>query len=124
MNKVGRLPAVLAAFMSLSSPALADAKLQALGRHLAQECTTCHKPDGANAAIPPLAGLEVDYFVQTMNFYKDGARNNPVMVSVAQSLDPEQIKALALYFASLPVAGKPAGDAAKPIGNVTKTKKP
>jgi cytochrome c553 len=37
-----------------------------------------------------------------MKFYKDGARTNPVMVSVAGSLNDEQIKALATYFGSLP----------------------
>ena len=37
-----------------------------------------------------------------MKFYKDGARTNPVMVSVAGSLNDQQVKALATYFGSLP----------------------
>jgi cytochrome c553 len=40
-----------------------------------------------------------------MAWYKDGARPNPAMRSVAGSLDDQQTEALALYFASLP---KPA----------------
>jgi len=95
----------------------ADEKRLALGRHLAQECTTCHKPDGTNKAIPTIVGLEVDYFEQTMDFYKSGARNNPAMVSVAQSLDAEQVKALALYFASL---SKPGG---APLPTIVSKKK-
>jgi cytochrome c553 len=81
--------------------------LKALGRHLAQECTPCHRLDGADTGIPTIIGLEPDYFIETMSFYKNGRRNNPAMVSVAQSLDDRQIKALALYFATLRQPGAP-----------------
>jgi cytochrome c553 len=76
--------------------------LKALGQHLAQECTPCHRLDGQDSGIPPIAGLAPEYFIETMSFYKNGQRNNPAMVSVAQSLDDRQIKALAQYFATLP----------------------
>ncbi|MCL4767909.1 MAG: c-type cytochrome [Hyphomicrobiaceae bacterium] len=75
--------------------------LMALGRHLAQECASCHRLDGGDNGIPPIVGLEADYFIETIGFYKSGERDNPAMVSVAQSLDDEQIKALSLYFGSL-----------------------
>jgi cytochrome c553 len=83
----------------------------ALGRHLAQECTTCHRLDGHDNGIPSIIGLEADYFVETLNFYKNGQRTNPAMVSVAQSLDDEQIKALSLYFGSLQKPQPPASSA-------------
>jgi cytochrome c len=89
--------------------------LVALGKHLSQECTTCHKIDGSSSTIPPLVGLEADYFEQTMGYYRDGARPNAVMISVAKSLSEEETKALALYFASLPKPGlelKPGAAAA------------
>ena len=41
-------------------------------------------------------------FVATLKFYQAGKRTNPVMVSVANSLNEEQLNALAAYFASLP----------------------
>jgi cytochrome c553 len=83
-----------------------EAKLKALGRHLAQDCTSCHQPDGrGGGAFPSITGWEVDSFVRTLKLYQDGARTNPVMVSVARSLDEEQVRALALYWASQP---KPA----------------
>ena len=44
--------------------------------------------------------------VETMRFYQSGARDNPVMVSVAKSLDEEQLRALAIYFGSLKPAPK------------------
>lgn len=76
--------------------------LMALGRHLSQECTSCHRNDGVHNGIPSIAGLDPAYFVETLNLYRRGERTNPVMVSVAQSLDDEQIAALSLYFGSLP----------------------
>jgi cytochrome c553 len=82
-----------------------DARTIALGRHLAQECTTCHRIDGADNGIPSIVGQDPDYFAETFGYYRSGARTNPVMMSVAQSLDDAQVKALAAYYASLP---KPA----------------
>jgi len=79
-----------------------DAKLLAYGRHLASECTTCHRIDGMDNGIPSITGWDISEFVQTIGFYKSGARNNQVMESVAQTLDDDQVKALAAYYASLP----------------------
>jgi cytochrome c553 len=92
------------------APALADPKSFAYGEYLSQQCTSCHRIDGrAGRGIPPIVGLEVDYFVTTMKFYQTGARDNEAMVSVAKSLDEEALKALAIYFGSLkPAAKQPA----------------
>lgn len=90
------------ALVTLGGPTRADEALMALGRHLSQECTTCHRMDGADNGIPTLVGLEADYFVETIGLYRNGRRDNQAMVSVAMSLDDEQIKALSLYFGSLP----------------------
>lgn len=75
--------------------------LMRLGEHLAQECTSCHRIDGKDNGIPSIVGLEPEYFVNSLTFYRDRERTNPIMVSVAESLDEEQIRALALYFGSL-----------------------
>jgi cytochrome c553 len=72
------------------------------GRHLAAECTSCHRIDGTDNGIPSIIGWDVAEFVQTMAWYRDGARPNPAMRSVAGSLDEQQTEALAVYFASLP----------------------
>jgi cytochrome c553 len=91
-------------------------KLMALGRHLAQECASCH--GAGSSAIPPLAGRDAESLVQALEAYRRGERTNPAMVSVAQSLDDEQIRALALFFASLEGApegpGKAAAGGARP----------
>jgi cytochrome c553 len=89
-----------------------DAKQKRYGQHLAQECTACHRVDGVANGIPSIAGWDVETFVATMQFYKTGARTNPVMVSVVGSLDDEQIAALAAYYGSLPKPGRANGKAA------------
>jgi cytochrome c553 len=79
-----------------------DAKSLAYGRHLARECTSCHRLDGVNNGIPSIIGWQTDTFITTLKFYRDGARSNPVMISVANSLSDEQMQALAVFFASMP----------------------
>jgi cytochrome c len=89
--------------LKLVGPAIAsDPKIIAYGRHLSGECSACHRIDGVDNGIPSITGRDTDEFTHTLNFYRNGERNNPAMVSVAQSLDDDQIKALAAYYASLP----------------------
>lgn len=82
-----------------------DPRQIAYGKHLSQECTGCHRLDGAADGIPSIVGWPADALAATLKFYQTGARSNPVMVSVATSLDEKQIDALAAYFASLPKPG-------------------
>jgi len=102
---VGWFAAAAVAVGSLAAAGLSQAKstdyLMRLGEHLAQECTSCHRIDGKDNGIPSIVGLDPDYFVSSLTFYRDRDRTNPIMVSVAESLDEEQIRALALYFESL-----------------------
>jgi cytochrome c553 len=79
-----------------------EAKLRSYGQHLSQECTSCHRVDGIDNGIPSITGWPVDIFMRTLKFYQEGARTNPVMVSVAKSLDDDQVRALALYWSSVP----------------------
>ncbi len=86
-----------------------DAKMLAYGRHLANECSGCHRTDGRDNGIPSITGWPAAEFTATLAFYRDGARPNAVMVSVAKSLDEDQTRALAAYYATLP---KPAASKA------------
>ncbi len=99
---VGWLIATASAFAVV--PANANEQLE-YGEYLSGECTSCHR-DGSNENIPPIVGWPVESFVAVMNAYKKGERDNKAMVSVAKSLDDEQIAALAAYFATL----KPKGN--------------
>jgi cytochrome c553 len=96
------LPVLSLSFVSLSVLAQSpdETRLKALGQHLARECVTCHRLDGSDNGIPSIVAWKVDDFIDTMGFYKRGQRPNQAMISVAQSLDDEQTKALALWFAA------------------------
>ena len=73
----------------------------ALGRHLAAECTTCHRPAGGGGqAIPDLHGMPEGRIVQALSAYRDRRLPNPVMQTVAARLTNDEITALAAYFAA------------------------
>ncbi len=84
-------------------------ELKAHGRHLAGGCTSCHRLDGAPSAIPSILGKTLDEFTALLTAYRDGRKTNQVMISVAKSLDDEQMAALAAYFGSLPARGRDSG---------------
>lgn len=102
---------------TLRPAAADDAKLKAYGRHLAQECASCHRIDGVDNGNPSIVGWPTDTFITTIQFYRDGTRNNPVMVSVVNSLNDQQVDALAAFFTSLP---KPPSKAGLPTEKVKK----
>lgn len=79
-----------------------DAKLLSYGRHLSGECSSCHRIDGVDNGIPSITGWDPEEFVATLIFYRNGERPNPAMVSVAQSMDEPEYRALAAYYGSLP----------------------
>lgn len=79
-----------------------DDKLRSLGRRMSGECTSCHRLDAPGGSIPSITGWDVSAFVTTLQFYAKGERTHQAMMSVAQSLDETQMRALALYFSSLP----------------------
>ena len=76
-------------------------ELRDYGEYLSGECTTCHRLDGAGDGIPSIIGWEAEHFIDTMKSFRNGDRENAAMVSVAKSLDEEQLKALAQYFGSI-----------------------
>lgn len=99
---------LLAGMTGAGTPAVGadEAKTLALGRHLARECSTCHRIDGVDNGIPSIIGWPADAFTETMDYYRTGARPNQAMASVAQSLSEDEIRALALYYGSLPKAAR------------------
>jgi cytochrome c553 len=96
------LVALASAGVSKGGATASDAKLLSYGRHLSGECSACHRIDGVDNGIPSITGWDSEAFIATLTFYRNGERTNQAMVSVAQSLDDEQFKALAVYYGSLP----------------------
>ncbi|NJO22136.1 MAG: hypothetical protein HC868_03335 [Sphingomonadales bacterium] len=60
-RQFGLTAAALALVIPTSTSGVADdAKLMAYGRHLARECTSCHRIDGIDNGIPSIVGLPPD----------------------------------------------------------------
>ncbi|MBC7953065.1 MAG: c-type cytochrome [Rhodospirillaceae bacterium] len=69
---------------------------------LASNCANCHGTDGrASDAIPALAGVEKDYFIQAMKEYKGGAREATIMHQLSKGYTDDEIVVLAEYFSNL-----------------------
>ncbi len=68
-------------------------------------CTACHNADG-NATVPAwpkIAGQPVRYLIEQLKEYRKGdkgARFNPVMFGIVQSLTDQDIADLAAFFSS------------------------
>jgi len=77
-------------------------------------CKTCHGIEGqgfrGSFPMPRLAGQQPEYLANQLQAFIDRRRTNPVMFNVAHVLDPEMVKALAVYFKTLnpkPLGGGP-----------------
>ena len=72
------------------------------GKKKADEaCAACHGPEGNKPITPEtprLAGQEYGYLVQSLNAYRKGTRDNPVMSAMAKPLTEKEIRELAGYF--------------------------
>ncbi len=72
------------------------------GRNLAASCAICHGTEGRAPSkdLVPLAGMPGDYIVKQMADFRDGKRPATVMHQIAKGYTPEQINALAAWFAA------------------------
>ena len=71
------------------------------GRNWAGACTGCHGTEGrSEGAIPSIAGIEKQKFVDLMMAFRDGSQAATVMHQHARGLNDEQIEKLGDYFSS------------------------
>ncbi|MGD9888113.1 MAG: cytochrome c [Halothiobacillaceae bacterium] len=76
------------------------------GKRLLAPCQSCHSSNGSGAETdtPALAGQPPEYFIKTMQEYKNGTRHNDIyarMRLIAKVLTDEEIVQLAHYYAGL-----------------------
>jgi cytochrome c553 len=100
---------MVAAAPAGSAQEKSEQQLVNYARHLVRECTTCHSLYGHDQGIPLMIGLPKDRFLDTMRLYKEGRRDNGAMISVAQTLNDEQMLALALYLGRIKPPPQPVG---------------
>jgi cytochrome c553 len=106
--------ASLAACAESAAPAAASASPPAAGPERPAKlglCVACHGEDGISriAGTPHLAGQDGQYLERALTDYRSGKRQHVPMTSLANSLQPADIQALAAWYASRP--GFRAGDA-------------
>jgi len=86
----------------MSNASAADVKKLVINK-----CASCHGRDGnsTDGKTPSIAGISVDYFIESMEAYKTDARpakklkgRKKNMKDEAKELSDENIKALAAYF--------------------------
>ncbi|HEX7047679.1 MAG TPA: c-type cytochrome [Gammaproteobacteria bacterium] len=70
-------------------------------------CQQCHGPGGArNPMYPELAGQYAEYLVLQLELFKTGKRGGTpyahIMTTVTRRMTPQDMHAVALYYASLP----------------------
>jgi cytochrome c553 len=108
-----------------SPPPSAEAADRTTGEAIARDgiadqrvpaCAACHGPGGAprHPVYPRLAGQYAEYLALQLPLFKGGLRGDtayaPIMRMVTSRLTPEQMRAAALDYASLPA--DPPGDLA------------
>ncbi len=71
----------------------------------AASCVGCHGANGEGFGDnPAIAGLDVELFKSSMQAYKSGEKEDPMMNMLVAPLSDEDIADLAAYFASLSAA--------------------
>ena len=98
------LALILVAGSALALPVAAGAAGNAeSGKSKAQSCAACHGPEGKQPIgpdFPIIAGQHADYLRRALLDYQSGARANPIMKGLAESLSKQDIDDLAAYFST------------------------
>lgn len=70
-------------------------------------CGACHGADGNsfNPEWPSLAGQHAGYIAAQLALFKDGVRDNPIMMPNASMLTEQDMADLGAYFAAQPAKG-------------------
>lgn len=76
---------------------------------LANTCAGCHGTNGSSAgpASPTIAGISMDYFIETMEAYQSGERPSTIMGRIAKGYSEKEIELMANYFSKQPFVRQP-----------------
>lgn len=115
-----KLLALSIALLFMSKPVILHAESNSkAGKEKATACAGCHGENGNSAVtnFPKLAQQHASYLIKTLNAFKSGERNNPMMSPIAMGLSDKDMADIAAYYAeqkistnSLPVLQKDEDD--------------
>jgi cytochrome c553 len=82
----------------------------------ANACFSCHglEGEGDGVSTPRLAGLDAGYLQKQLADYAADLRHDPTMTPIAQQLDDDEQRAVAAWYAALPVYPRGASPAPPP----------
>lgn len=98
--------AALAMLALLAAPAAAAGDAEA-GAQKSAVCGACHGADGNsfNPEWPNLAGQHAGYIAAQLALFRDGVRDNPLMMPMAMTLTEQDMADLGAYYAAQPASG-------------------
>lgn len=95
---------VAGALAALAAGAQAQDAAALQVRSWAATCANCHGTDGKSAAgdagLARLAGLDKAYLVEQLGAFREGRRPSTIMTQLVKGYTPEQLDAIAGYFAA------------------------
>lgn len=100
MTKTLKQLALLAGVAAIGAAPLAFADEGATAQTLAENCAGCHGSDGLSGgpAIPTIAGMSSEYFVEIMKGYKEGTAPSTIMGRLAKGYSEDEIAKMAKFF--------------------------
>lgn len=82
---------------------IASANDAVTGATIGYTCMGCHGVNGQSpGSIPSIAGQSAERLTTQMMAYRDGSKNGTIMNRIAKGYTPEEIKAVAAFFAQQP----------------------
>lgn len=70
------------------------------GAKVAEQCVSCHGARGISSGPlwPNLNGQKAEYMVRQLKEFKSGARKDPMMALIVQSMTEQDMRDVSLYF--------------------------
>ena len=103
---VGAVAAAAVLVSALAAPNKAAQPNPKAGKSEAALCAACHGAEGMSVAtnVPNLAGQHYEYLMEQLIAYKEGTRKNGVMNELIRPMTLEQLRNIAAYFSTVPLA--------------------
>jgi len=107
----------LAGLFLFAGSAYADGLISgdaAAGQAKSVTCSACHGADGnsVNPVWPSIAGQHPTYILEQLQAFKNGIRNEPLMLGQVMLLNDEDMANLAVFYGEKPAAAKSVADPA------------